>query len=424
MMIIRLGVSKVDITPEFSVPLAGFAVRSELGAFEGVSHRLFARIFVFVTGDKDGDNDKCYAVLISADLIWWGSDRVPTLKRRIHERFGIAEDAILLHGTHTHSGPQTSSLFTSYLGVMDENYIALLEHIVIGGIEAAFLQAEPVQIEQSSGYSPLGINRRGVVKSLPETGPADHELRVIRFRKVDGTTKGLFVHYACHPVITRDNFVSSEYIGVAMEAVEQFVGEGTVAAFLQGTCGDINPGDGEQVIRGNNDVVMQVGNDFAECVINTLDKPMQQITPCDLQWRTTRVELPLKSLPERSQLELTAQSSGVLGEWSSLMLARLECLSPSIPLELIELKLGEELSLLGMNAEVVVDYGLYIKQISKGNVLPIGYTNGMFGYIPTAQQLIEGGYETHESTLYFAMPSSFDITVESTVKEALVNLLI
>jgi hypothetical protein len=178
----------VDITPVFPVPLAGFAVRSELGAFEGVSHRLFARIFVFETGD--GNGDKGDAVLISADLLWWGSDRVPMLKRRIHERFGIAEDAILLHGTHTHSGPQTSSLFTSYLGVMDETYIASLENLVIEGIETALLQAEPVQIEQGSGYSPLGINRRGVVKSPPETGPVDHELRVIRFRKVDGSYEG------------------------------------------------------------------------------------------------------------------------------------------------------------------------------------------------------------------------------------------
>ncbi|WP_171632929.1 neutral/alkaline non-lysosomal ceramidase N-terminal domain-containing protein [Paenibacillus plantarum] len=418
---IQLGVSKVDITPEFPISLAGFAVRSELGAFEGVSHRLFARIFAFVTGDRDGD--KRDAVLISADLLWWGSDRVPTLKRRIHERFGIAEDTIFLHGTHTHSGPQTSSLFTSYLGVMDEKYIVSLENLVIEGIEAALLQAEPVQIEQGTGHSPLGINRRGVVKSPPETEPVDHELRVIRFRKVDGNTKGLLVHYACHPVITRDNFVSSEYIGVAMEAVEQFIGECTVAAFLQGTCGDINPGDGERVIRGNNEVVMQVGKDFAACIIETLNKSMERITPCSLQWEKSIVELPLVSLPERRQLEITAQSSGVLGEWSNLMLARLERLSPSILLELSVLNLADGLTLLGMNAEVVVEYGLYIKQLSKGTVLPIGYTNGMFGYIPTAQQLVEGGYETHESTLYFAMASCFDRTVESTVKEALLNLL-
>lgn len=41
----------------------------------------------------------------------------------------------------------------------------------------------------------------------------------------------------------------------------------------------------------------------------------------------------------------------------------------------------------------------------------------------TARQSREGGYETHESTLYFGMASSFDAAVESVVKQALQNLL-
>lgn len=422
----QLGVSKIDITPDFPVPLAGFAVRSELGAFDGISHRLFARIFVFVTSGEDRNGEGSgeeKAVLISADLLWWGSDRVPALKRRIHERVGISEDAILLHGTHSHSGPQTSSLFTSYLGVMDERYVDMMESLVIEGVEEALLQVEPVRIEQGIGTSPLGINRRGVTKSPPETGPVDHELSVVRFVKGDGSTKGLLVHYACHPVITRDNFVSSEYVGVAMEIVEQAAGDGAIAAFLQGTCGDINPGDRTQVIRGDNEVVMQIGKAFANCVIETLHKPLCYLAPCHVQWNKTVIALPLLSLPERRQLEITAMTPGVLGEWSSLMLDRWDSLSSSIPLELTVLKLAVGLSLIGMNAEVVVEYGLFIKRITEGSVLPIGYTNGMFGYIPKAYQLVEGGYETHDSTFYFAMAASFDSAVESTVKEALIQLL-
>src|SRR5262249_37896202 len=88
----RLGISKVDITPSFPVQLAGFALRSELGAFESIAHRLFARIFVFATGGGEGESER-KALLISADVLWWGSDRVPALKRRIHERYGIEEDA-------------------------------------------------------------------------------------------------------------------------------------------------------------------------------------------------------------------------------------------------------------------------------------------------------------------------------------------
>lgn len=423
----RLGVSKVDITPDFPVPLAGFAVRSELGPYESISNRLFARIFAFVTSDESnrvsGDSAEEKAVLISADLLWWGSDRVPSIKRRICGRFGLAEDAILLHGTHTHSGPQTSGLFTSYLGVMDLSYIEAMENRVIEAVGVAFQHIDPVRIEQGIGYSPLGINRRGVLKSTPETGPVDHELRIVRFVKEDGATKGLLVHYACHPVITRENAVSSEYVGIALKFIERDLDEGAIAAFLQGTCGDINPSDGEQVIRGDNEVVMQIGKAFADCVIRMLEKPMRTLLTHRLQWSKTVIELPLSSLPEREQLESSALAPGVLGEWSSIMLERLDSLSSSIPLEITVVTLADGLSLIGLNAEVVVDYGLFIKRITQGSALPIAYTNGMIGYIPTAQQLSEGGYETHESTLYFAMASSFDHAVESTVKQALLKLL-
>jgi hypothetical protein len=376
------------------------------------------------TSTTDGDVTITEAaVIISADLLWWGSDRVPEMLRRINARYGVAEDAILLHGTHTHSGPQTSGLFTSYLGPLEVGYVEWMEHQVIEGIEAAWKQAEPVRMEQGIGHSPLAINRRGVVKSPAETGPVDYELRVIRFVKEDGGTKGLLTHYACHPVISKDNSVSSEYTGVAMEIVEQTSGDGVVAAFLQGTCGDINPGDGERVIRGNNETVMQVGQAFAQRVIDTLNQPMKPLSPCRLKWSKTRVQLPLAPLPDREQLEITALSQGVAGEWSRIMLNRWDSLAPYLTMELIVLRLADSLSFIGMNAEVVVEYGLYIKSLTDGCVLPIGYTNGMFGYVPTARQLLEGGYETRASTVYFAMASSFDAAVEPTLKGAILGLL-
>ncbi|MGG1554369.1 neutral/alkaline non-lysosomal ceramidase N-terminal domain-containing protein [Paenibacillus ferrarius] len=424
--LLRLGVAKVDITPASPVPLAGFAVRSGLGAYEGISERLYARIFVWDGGGgENGGADPTgrLAVLVSADLLWWGSDRVPALKRRICERFGIPEDAILLHGTHTHSGPQTSGRFTSYLGVMDAEYVDALERRVLDGIAEACAGLEPVRVGQASGQSPLGINRRGIVQTPRDPGPVDHELRVIRFLREDGSTKGLLVHYACHPVITRDNRLSSEYAGVAMGIVERTVGGGAVAAFLQGTCGDINPGDGTQVVRGDHAAVTAVGEAFAECVLAALAGPLQEAAACPLAWRKMRIELPLAPLPARAALEVTALAQGVLGEWSAIMLERYETLLPVIPLEIMLLQLADGTALLGMNAEVVVAYGLWIKFITGGTVLPMGYTNGMFGYIPTARQLEEGGYETHESTLYFGMPASFDPAVEQVMKEGLRELL-
>ncbi|GGD78447.1 neutral/alkaline non-lysosomal ceramidase N-terminal domain-containing protein [Paenibacillus nasutitermitis] len=418
--VLYLGTEKIDITPTFPVSLAGFASRSSMGPAEDVSHPLYARIFVF---ESRNNGDAQRSLLISADLLWWGSDRVPDLKRRIHSRFGIEEAAILLHGTHTHSGPQTSLLFTSYLGQPDLVYLAKLEEHVLDGIEQALANLEPVRAERGTGQSLLGINRRGLRKSPPKTDEVDHELNVIRFTDLHDTPKAVFIHYACHPVITNENKFSSEYIGVAMETVEQQYGNGVVAGFLQGTCGDINPGDGQIVIRGTDEQVIEVGLAFAGDVLRVLDKPMTPLTGCRLQWRSETVELPLAALPDKQTLEDGLSLPDVHGEWHRIQLDRFHGLKQTMPLELTWLKLAEECSFLAMNAEIVVEYGLYLKRLSKGRILPIAYTNGMFGYVPTAAQLQEGGYESYDSTYYFAMPAVFDPKVEQVLKNALDGFL-
>src|SRR5690349_5501366 len=115
---LKLGTSKIDITPSSPVPLAGFAVRSGLGPYTGVSYPLYARIYVLETEERTPEDPgmpevprnaaeagragrvaASRAVLISADLIWWGSDRVPAFKEAVHRRFGLEPEAVLLHGT-------------------------------------------------------------------------------------------------------------------------------------------------------------------------------------------------------------------------------------------------------------------------------------------------------------------------------------
>jgi hypothetical protein len=48
---------------------------------------------------------------------------------------------------------------------------------------------------------------------------------------------------------------------------------------------------------------------------------------------------------------------------------------------------------------------LYIKQLSQGGTLPLGYSNGMVGYVPTAAQIAEGGYEGDSSSVSFGLPA-------------------
>ena len=74
-----------------------------------------------------------------------------------------------------------------------------------------------------------------------------------------------------------------------------------------------------------------------------------------------------------------------------------------------------------MDGEVVVEYGLWIKERYRGQVLPLGYSNGMVGYVPVAHQIHEGGYEARDSAPYFGLPAPFTPELEEVIKAAIMS---
>ncbi|MDF2723464.1 MAG: hypothetical protein K0Q59_3139 [Paenibacillus sp.] len=420
-LLFQLGTAKIEITPPTPVPLAGFAARNELGSFQGVTRPLYARIFFFQTKEEDGTIRS--GLVVAADLIWWGSERMPALRRAISERWGVAESAIVLNASHTHSGPMPSDRFTALLGAHDADYIQYLEGRLLEGIEQACAGLEPVRMEQGKGSCQIGVHRRrgGVMRANPD-GPRDEEVNVIRYVRTDGTVKAVMVHYACHPVTARENYVSSEFPGAAMGAVEDALGGQAVAAFLQGCCGDINPYLEGKFCFGDDSNVGRLGRLLADEVAAILNRPMVPLTPSPIVSNRVELELPLQKLPEMSDLLEKKGQDDVYGQWSRLLLEHPERLKPELALELTCLRVADGLAFLAMNGEVVVEYGLFLKRHFQGTVLPLPYSNGMIGYIPTKLQIAEGGYESVVSCYYFGMPASFDPSIEEKIKQAFAGL--
>ncbi|MBP1990804.1 neutral/alkaline non-lysosomal ceramidase N-terminal domain-containing protein [Paenibacillus eucommiae] len=423
---LQLGTAKVDITPRKSIPLAGFADRSKLGGFTGIAQPIYARILFFRHTDARGHVTA--SVIISADLIWWGSERIPLLKQQIHAGWGVEHAAILFHATHSHSGPQTSTRFTTLLGEADAEYLEQLEAAVLLGVQEAADQLEVVSAQRSSGGCSIGINRRLPMEQTHQLQPnphglVDHELTVIKFlTESQGATKAVLVHYACHPVVHRDNLVSGDFTGAAMESIEAALGGGAMAAFLQGACGDINPGHAQAFYQGKDPLVRELGQLVADEVIKVLSLPMMTLQTCPIAAQSVVVELPLQQMPERSKLEAMVNEPGIMGEWSRKLLSASRPQS-AYPLEMSFIQIAEGFSMVAMNAEIVTAYGLLVKSLTAGRTLALGYSNGMFGYVPTAEQLREGGYEPVGSTYYFAMPAPFEPVIERLISEALTDLL-
>ncbi|MEF3307175.1 neutral/alkaline non-lysosomal ceramidase N-terminal domain-containing protein [Paenibacillus sp. GYB003] len=420
-----LGTAKIDITPARPIPLAGFGNRS--GPYLGVNRRLFARVNVF---EQESGGSTRRLLIAQGDIIWWGSERMERIRSELGSRFGIGPADVILSAQHTHGGPQTSTLFCDVLGLPDEDYLRELDEALLRGVEQAVARLEPVTVWRGKGECVVGVNRRKLVGGRmtmapnPE-GPLDPDVNVVRFRKEDGSTKAVFLHYACHPTTTNSNYVTSEYPGVAAERLEATIGCGAVVSFLQGCTGNVRPAlhrDGK-FYSGTEEDVARLGRTLADEVERVLAGPMEEIAPALEAGRRAVAQLPFQELPTKERLEASVAEGGVSAQWGRKLLGDPNRLRPSIPLELTLLRLSGDLSFLAMDGEIVLEYGEYIKRRTGGRTLPMGYSNGMIGYVPTAAQIEEGGYEGKDSGVYFALPAAFAPEIENVIKSAIDELI-
>ncbi|WP_206105452.1 hypothetical protein, partial [Paenibacillus thalictri] len=123
------------------------------------------------------------------------------------------------------------------------------------------------------------------------------------------------------------------------------------------------------------------------------------------------------------QLKQLGPDAEVLAGWSRFLLAEPERLQLPAVLELGAVELAQGFTLLTAGAELAGAYGAYVKSRYAGSVLPVGYSNGLLGYICTRDQLSEGGYEAADFIYYFGLPAPLASETEETVCAAIDDVL-
>ncbi len=390
-----LGMSKAIITPPLGMELAGYGQQR---ASESVLDELELRAFWFqeeATGQA--------ACLITADLLGFSDTLTPAIRNELAERFGIRPEAILLAASHTHSGPQTCENAARAGGPPDPDYIRQLRGWLVEAVAEAREKTQPVTLHVGRGkLSGYAINRRVLVDGVavmapnPE-GKRDDEVTVLTCREeATGSVRAVLFHYTCHPTVMGDLRITGDYPGAARRHVEQAF-EGACAGFLPGCFGDVRPDCtvmGRKAFRrGIPEDVAAFGKALGEEIVRVVNETTEPLTP-RLFARAESVVLPLAMEPEQRILSLQ------------------------------RLDLAAELTLVAMGGEICVDYGDFIKaQRPPGGAIPIGYANGMIGYIASARLFPEGGYEPDTSHEVFDLPSPFQPSIEPILQEAIRAIL-
>lgn len=221
------GVAKVDITNVDAGP---------------VNDRLWAKALVIKSNNTT-------AVIISVDAVAIGeighikNDYFPKVRARIEKELGINPSNVLANASHCH-------------GVVCSD----VDERTIQAVKLATQNMEPVRVGVGRGHEDrISENRRLKLKSgkeldvrhayaLPadeevaEIGPIDPEIGILRLDRLDGRTLAVVYNFACHPIQGVPNKGNTaDVTGFASQVIEDNLSDGTIALFLQGCGGDINP---------------------------------------------------------------------------------------------------------------------------------------------------------------------------------------
>lgn len=405
-MVLTLGVARRDVSPVHAVELAGFGRRGN-ALISRIAHPIQLRVAVVGDGSRD-------LALVSGEFLNWSTERDATVRSIVAASAGVAESDVMFCATHTHSAPQLSHDHAALLGVADQAYVAELDaHLARVSQDAAAARCE-VAVSRTTGTYELARQRR---EHLDAERPIDDRLTVVRFQAGD-VLVACFVHYTCHPVVSADDAVSGDFLGVAMGRVEDATG--AIVFPLQGCAGDVDP---VGVVMTGIERAESVGRDFADAVVALLKGPAEPVVTAPTGSTWTSAELPLVGSPTESELVAASIGDGLDAQWARALLADRELLRPFRECRLQLWSLGPGLQLLGINGEATSPYGLRIRAESGGSALPVAYSNGMIGYLPTAAQIAAGGYEVEESARCYLLPGTFDPVIEQRIDDAVDRLL-
>ncbi len=175
-----------------------------------------------------------------------GDDFLPKLRARIEEELKIPGENVLVNASHNH--PPIRFLCDPYDQVSR----------TFDAVQRAHDNLTPVKVGAGAGHEDrISMNRTLQLKNglawtirhsnpcppddeVESVGVMDSEIGVLRIDRMDGSPMAVVYNFACHPYITVPmGGVTADFPGFSSEVIEENLGEGAMALFLQGAGGDI-----------------------------------------------------------------------------------------------------------------------------------------------------------------------------------------
>ena len=418
----QVGVARVDITPQDTLWLAGYA--SRVHAAQGTLHQLWAKAIVFQ--DQNGKQ----AVLVTADILGFPKNISDHISKACTEKYGLERSELILSSSQTHTGPVLRESLDLTYPISDahidkiERYSKRLEESVINLVGEALRNKIPARLSAGNGVVRFQVNRRnnnaGILDLQTDlNGPNDYAVPVLRVNKDGGNLLAALFGYACHPTVLNDYQWSGDYPGFAQLALEARF-PGMTALFFQGCGADQNP-----LPRRSPGLARQYGLELAAAVERVIEEN-QDTLQAKLKTGFSEINLVFDPPPSKKRIEKLAADStaGFRQVWAISILDKIKNqkqLPTSYPYPIQIWQLGDQL-IFALGGEVVVNYAITLKRLYGQNTFVIGYSNDVMGYIPSLEILREGGYEGAVAQIVYDLPANWRADIETQIISHVITL--
>ena len=429
----KAAFGKVSITPPINNTFPDFFFQ-----IEGVLDEIYARVAILDAGSSP-------VIIVTLDVLGVGVAEVIDLETALSNKVGIAPERIWIAGSHSHSAPILCPIdlyggFSPYLTGLKARLVSLI---------AGLLQElQPISVQFGRSTCDFNVNRRRIDESgncsmAPNPdGIVDKSVPVISCRNEDDILIGVLFSYCCHPTILLGPKISGDYPGWAQLILEE-KHDSAVALFLPGVFGNVRPhlDAGDRFRPGTEADAISCGQELAEAVQDGLQNCRNLSIDAIHTWRS-KPQLPIDKPLSIDELDHIATQSiesqredDTSRSWRGgfhiaqrqwVQQVRLEQAEDRVSnyrtYTFSRLQLGE-LNWVGLSGEFFLEYGAYTQQLGDPDtILAFGYTQGCQTYVPTAEALMQGGYEV-EAYKRWKQSAPFKPEVEEVVKKAIANLM-
>jgi hypothetical protein len=224
---LRAGVAKVEITNRKVIPL---------------NDPLYVKALVIKSASAT-------AVIVTVDAVaigeigYIGNDYLGKVRAQVQKEVGIPPESVMINASHCH-------------GIVCSD----VAEKTVEAVKKAAAKLVPVRIGVGVGYEDrISENRRLRLKNgkevdvrhayamppddmVAEVGPIDPQIGILRLDQMNGQTLAVVYNFACHPIMGVPNGGNTaDLVGFASKVIEDNLSDGTIALFVQGCGGDINP---------------------------------------------------------------------------------------------------------------------------------------------------------------------------------------